>query len=108
RRSHGRKSLPCARLRAAIRLNLSVMPQDLSDIVDLLSSRRKYASFFEWIDKEGKEFGVGEELVKALNSAHSLQLIDLAPCNPDPPDLTCKNVQGDLIAIEVSEIVCEK
>ena len=84
------------------------MPQDLSDIVDLLSSRRKYASFFEWIDKEGKEFGVGEDLVKALNSAHSLQLIDLAPCNPDPPDLTCKNVQGDLIAIEVSEIVCEK
>lgn len=83
------------------------MPQDLSDIVDLLSSRRKYASFFEWIDKEGKEFGVGEELVKALNSACSLQLSNLAPCNPDPPDLTCQNVQGDPIAIEVSEIVCE-
>jgi hypothetical protein len=84
------------------------MPQDLSDIVDLLSSRRKYASFFEWIDKEGKEFGVGEELLKALNSTGSLELSNLAPCNPDPPDLTCHNAQGDLIAIEVSEIVCEE
>jgi hypothetical protein len=84
------------------------MPQDLSDIVDLLSSRRRYASFFEWIDKEGKELGVGEELVKALNLAGSLHLSNLAPCNPDPPDLTCQNAQGDLIAIEVSEIVCEE
>jgi hypothetical protein len=84
------------------------MPQDLSDIVDLLSSRRKYASFFEWIDKEGKEFGVGEELLKTMNSAGSLQLSNLALCNPDPPDLTCHNNQGDLIAIEVSEIVCEE
>ena len=84
------------------------MPKDISDIVDLLSSRRKYASFFEWIDKEGKELGVGEELLKALNSAGSLQLSNLAPCNPDPPDLACRNAQGDLIGIEVSEIVCEE
>ena len=84
------------------------MSHDLSDIVDLLASRRKYASFFEWIDKEGKEFGVGEELVKALSSGGLLQLSNLAPCNPDPPDLSCQNAQGDLIAIEVTEIVCEE
>lgn len=84
------------------------MTQELSDILNLLSSRRKYASFFEWIDKEGKEFSVGEELLKALNQASSPQLSNLAPCNPDPPDLACQDAQGNLIAIEVSEIVCEE
>lgn len=84
------------------------MPLDLPDIVDLLASRRKYASFFEWIDKEGKELGVAEELVAALNAGGSLQLSGLVLCNPDPPDLTCQNAQGERIAIEVSEIVCEE
>lgn len=82
------------------------MPQDLSDIVDLLAKRRKYASFFEWIDKEGKELSIAEELVRALNSAEALDPSSLAPCHPDPPDLTCRNGHGELIAIEVSEIVC--
>lgn len=83
------------------------MPQDLSEIVGLLATRRKYASFFEWINKEGKELGVAEELVLALNSTSSAQLGDLTPCNPDPPDLTCTDAKGNLIAVEVSEIVCE-
>lgn len=84
------------------------MSQNLFDIVGLLSSRRRYAAFFEWIDKEGKEIGVGEELVKVLNSISSLQLSNLGPCNPDPPDLVCEDAQGHRIAIEVSEIVCEE
>lgn len=83
------------------------MSQDLSDIIDLLATRRKYASFFEWINKEGKERGVAEELIQALNSTGPTQLRNLAPCNPDPPDLSCRDDQGNLIAVEVSEIVCE-
>jgi len=27
------------------------------------ATRRKYVSFFEWIDREGKELGVAEELL---------------------------------------------
>ena len=96
------------RYRRWLLLTSNVMPQDLSGIVDLLASRRKYASFFEWVDKEGKELGVAEELVKALNSGGTLQLSNLVLCNPDPPDLICQNAQGDLIALEVSEIVCEE
>ena len=84
------------------------MAQNLTDIVKLLATRRKYASFFEWIDKEGKELGVGEELLKELNSSGTLQLSNLKTCTPDPPDLTCENQLGELIAIEITEIVCEK
>jgi hypothetical protein len=101
-----RLTIRSSRSRFAARLNSGVMPQDLSDIVDLLSKKRKYASFFEWLDKEGKELGVAEELVRALNSAEALDPNSLAPCYPDPPDLTCRTDQGELIAIEVSEIVC--
>lgn len=87
---------------------ISALPQNLSDIVDLLASRRQYASFFEWINKEGKEFGVAEELVAVLNADSALQLHNLAPCDTDPPDLRCEDGSGHHIAIEVSEIVCEE
>lgn len=87
---------------------IGVMPQNLSEIIDLLASRRQYASFFEWINKQGKEFGVAEELVAVLNADSALQLHDLAPCHTDPPDLRCEDGGGHHIAIEVSEIVCEE
>ena len=83
------------------------MAQDLKDIVKLLAARRKYASFFETFDKERKELGVGEELLKELNSSFSLQLSNLKTCSPDPPDLTCTNESGELIAIEITEVVDE-
>lgn len=84
------------------------MSKDFSDIIDLLSSRRKYAPFFEGDDKESKEYSVGEELIRALNASCSFQLSSLALCKPDPPDLTCKDAYGNQIAIEISEIVCEE
>lgn len=72
------------------------------------ATRRKYASFFEWVDKESKELGVAEELLKVLNQTGQVQLSGAVPCHPDPPDLSCRNAEGDLIALEVTEIVCEE
>lgn len=69
---------------------------------------KKYASFFEWCDRGRKELSVVEELVIALNSSSGLTLREPREFLPDPPDCVCLNQAGELVAIEVAEIVCEE
>lgn len=83
------------------------MPRDPTDWFSLLQSRRKYASFFEFGEKWQKELSVGEELVRALNMQLGYSLSELALQEPDPPDLTCLN-GTDRVAIEVTELVCQR
>jgi hypothetical protein len=84
---------------------LSVMPQEPTDLESLLKSRRKYAAFFELGGKWQKELTVGEELVRSLNAEFGYSLEGLELCEPDPPDLCCRTGE-DLIALEVTELVC--
>ena len=69
---------------------------------------RRYASFFEWYDKGTKELGVAETLVEALNQAGESGLHSPIEFSPDPPDCVCQGANGDLVAIEVAEVVCER
>lgn len=68
---------------------------------------RQYASFFEWYEKGPKELGVVESLVGALSRAHGVYLHSPAEHTPDPPDCVATNARGELVAIEVAEVVCE-
>lgn len=68
---------------------------------------RQYASFFEWYEKGPKELGVVESLVSALSRAHGVYLHSPQEFKPDPPDCTAVNAYGQLVAIEVAEVVCE-
>ena len=68
---------------------------------------RKYAPFFEWFDKGRKELGVVEELIASLNRIKQEQFHTPQLCDPDPPDCICLNESGEVVAIEVSEVVCE-
>jgi hypothetical protein len=68
---------------------------------------KSYASFFEWYDKGRKELGVVEELVEALKQCSARQLHSPSAYTPDPPDCLCKNSAGQVIAIEVAEVVCQ-
>ncbi len=83
------------------------MRNDLDRAIALLN-KRQYASFWEWTDKEGKELGVGEQLVGAINATFDLGLTDIAVQRPDPPDLTCRNNDGQRVGIELAELVCEE
>ena len=84
------------------------MRDELTRAVELLSERRQYAPFFEWPDKGGKELGVAEEFVAAQNAESGLGVADLQLQRPDPPDLTGMTAEGERVAIEVAEVVCEE
>jgi hypothetical protein len=68
---------------------------------------RKYASFFEWCDKQRKELGIAEELIKAL-AMQGYHLRDPRIHDPDPPDCTCRDASGNLIALELVEFVSQE
>ena len=61
----------------------------------------------EWPDKEQKELGVVEELIGGLRARGGLNLSNLRPHRPDPPDCVCTDDDGNTVAVEVSEVVCE-
>ena len=82
------------------------MRQDIERLKEIAARSRKYASHFEWPEKEGKELGVVEELLSGLN-ALGLGLHNLRVQRPDPPDCVCDDPNGRPVAIEVAEIVCE-
>jgi N-methylhydantoinase A/oxoprolinase/acetone carboxylase beta subunit len=69
---------------------------------------KTYASFFEWHDKGRKELGVVEEMLEALNAHSSRRLHSPQEFTPDPPDCICFTGSGEMVAIEVAEIVCEE
>lgn len=82
------------------------MRQDIERLTEIAARTRKYASFFEWPDKDGKELGVVEELVSGLNDL-GLKLRNFRVQRPDPPDCVGEDQNGNFVAVEVAEIVCE-
>jgi hypothetical protein len=84
------------------------MHEDLKRAVELLNKGRQYASFFEWPEKEEKEFGVAEEFVETLSAETDFCLSNLQLQRPDPPDLICTGATGERVAIKIAEVVCEE
>jgi len=73
----------------------------------LLKRKRTYATFFEWPDKSVKECGIVQTLIDSV-SGDAYQIDSLNSHSPDPPDCTCKNISGGLVALEVVEFVLEE
>jgi hypothetical protein len=69
---------------------------------------RQYAPFFECSDKANKELGIAQELIESLNQAGQVLFNSPQLCEIDPPDCRCLNEVGEMVAIEVSEVVCEE
>jgi hypothetical protein len=67
---------------------------------------KRYAPFFEWIDQGRKELGVVEDLLESLNRSGA-GLSSPRLHRPDPPDCTCIDASGNVLALEVTEVVCE-
>ncbi len=77
-------------------------------MIQALNRGRRYASFFEWPDKDLKELGVVEELVASIAACDALELHEPRINRPDPPDCVCSGACGTRVAVEVAEIVCQR
>ena len=74
----------------------------------IVARLRKYAGYWSWPDKRRRELGVVEELLNAMRSrgAQGYRSPESAP--EDPPDCTMRAVDGSLVAVEVTELVCKE
>jgi hypothetical protein len=73
----------------------------------VMKKQRKYASFYEWPDKRIKEFGIVQELVQSLET-QGVGLRNPQIHQPDPPDCVCNDGAGNLVALELVELVSQE
>lgn len=80
------------------------------DIINILRRLRRYANYFEWPDKQRKELGVVEDLLKAmaLRGETRFRLPKKGPSPNHAPDCVAVDLTGSLVAVEVCELVSEK
>lgn len=77
---------------------------------EILQEQRKYASFFEWPDKQIKECGVVQNLFESMENQGLAPFTGLRP-GPSPnhaPDCVAEDKTGEMVAIEVTEFVSRK
>jgi hypothetical protein len=70
---------------------------------------QRHAGFFEWPDKTVKEHGIARQLIESLHALGDNSLSEPRPFMVNrAPDIVCSGANGELIALEISELVCEK
>lgn len=79
----------------------------MDDILRLFGNRR-YAAHFEFSDKARKELGVVEQLFHWLDNEKKSNFVNLRSSEYDPPDCICNDQYGNLVGIEVVEVVSEE
>lgn len=84
------------------------MRRDLERAIEALNRGRKYASGFKWPEKDIEELGVVEELMASVTASRFRELYHPRINRPDPPDCVCSTADGALVAVEVTEVVCER
>jgi hypothetical protein len=70
--------------------------------------KRKYASFFDWNDKQRKELGILQDLLATMDLRNEHYYHSPKVFNNDPPDCTLLDHNNRLIAIEIRELVSEE
>ena len=84
---------------------------DWKEIAQLIreaaKKNRGYAGFFDWPDRDHKELGVALQLFQSLEAREGLQHREVRSrgAGNDPPDCEARDATGNLIGIEVTELV---
>lgn len=87
-------------------------PDDEAEIVELMRQARLrdrgYASFFGWqIDRDLEELGVLKSLAESLEADGKVffDQIQIRGRGMDPPDLEARDLSGERLAFEITELV---
>ncbi|MDX1508247.1 MAG: hypothetical protein R3358_08200 [Woeseiaceae bacterium] len=73
-------------------------------IADLKRKPRRHANWFEWLDKQGKELGIAQEFVVALERVAG-PVAEHVKLGDDPPDIAISLQNGGQISLEITELV---
>ena len=79
----------------------------LQELKDIIKKQRKYASWFEWPDKQIKEKGIIGKLFASMEQSGGCPYYNLRCSKKDPPDCIAEDEGGNLVGIEVTELVYE-
>jgi len=71
-------------------------------------TKRRYAPYFDWYQKDRKEMGVIEDLFESLKAQNEDSYDSLHSFSNDPPDCVAKDGSGSSVAFEVTELVSEE
>ena len=74
-------------------------------LFEILRRIRKYAPFFEWPDKKGKELGIVDDLLHSMHLGGETEYSKPISSFVDPPDCVISDRNGSLVAVEVTEFV---
>lgn len=77
----------------------------IRELPEIIKLQRRHASFFEWPDRERKELGLVELLFESMQKKGECPYSNPKNFKPDPPDCTAEDEQGNLIGIELTELV---
>jgi hypothetical protein len=79
-------------------------------VTKYLSIRRKYASFYDWFNRKKniKEIGITRIFMLEMEKRRESIFHNLSESNQDPPDVLAESFTGNLIGIEVCELVDEE
>lgn len=80
----------------------------IDSLLKSLSKMRKYASHFDWHNKQRKELGVVEALFEGMKAAGASIYHSPKYSKKDPPDCVAEDNDGEIIGIEVTELVDEQ
>ena len=77
----------------------------LQGLIDIIKRQRKHASYFEWPQKDTKELGVVKSLIESLEKAGCYPYFKPNSTKKDPPDCIAQDNTGNVVGIEVTELV---
>jgi hypothetical protein len=77
----------------------------LQALIEIIKKQRKHASFFEWPQKDTKELSVVKCLLESLGKTGSCSYFNPSSVKKDPPDCIAQDKSGNIVGIEVSELV---
>jgi hypothetical protein len=78
------------------------------DINEVIRRRRKYASYWDWPDRDVKEIGVVRDLLEAMRERGDERYRQPDCVDDQWPDCIVKDASGRNVAVEVTELVDEE
>lgn len=88
--------------------NLNIANQIIDSLSENDKLKRKHANFWNYHKKNSKELGIFSEVFNRIESDFMQKITGWGLCEFDPPDIFFKLADGNLVGVEITELVNEQ